>query len=99
MKPYILALAVAVALFRPVLLFVDFNEHIDRTYQAIAHGLVLGLVGYWLGTYNLSGVWFTVKRLLYSAIRLDQSWEIRTASALTWVEIICAALSALRKFL
>jgi hypothetical protein len=33
----------AVAAFRPVLLFVDFNEHVDASYQAVAHMLVAGL--------------------------------------------------------
>lgn len=97
MKPYILTLACLVAAARPIFMFVDFNSHVDATYQAVAHGLVLGLVGYWLGAYNLRGVWFTVKRLLISVVRLDQSWEIRTASALTWVEIVCATASVLRK--
>lgn len=33
----------AVAAFRPVLLFVDFNQHVDASYQAVAHMLVAGL--------------------------------------------------------
>ena len=40
--------AVLIGLFRPVLLFVEFNHHIELSYQAIAHLYMGGLAGWWM---------------------------------------------------
>lgn len=45
MKPFVLILSLVVALFRPVLLFVEVNEHVQSSYEAVAHILVGGLFG------------------------------------------------------
>ncbi len=47
MKTTLTIAAVAFGLFRPVLLFVDFNPHIEAWYEAFAHLFVGGLLGLW----------------------------------------------------
>ena len=48
MKVFLLTLSALVGLFRPVLLFKEFNQHIELSYQAIAHILVGVLLCLWL---------------------------------------------------
>lgn len=101
MKPFVILLAIAVGLFRPVLLFVEFGPHVDAGYQALAHLLVGGLIGAW---YLVPAPEFRtpldrtvglVPVLLLAAFCQRPHWQIRLASALTWVEIICATIKIL----
>lgn len=81
MKPILLITVAAVAAFRPVLLFVDFNEHIDASYQAVAHMLVAGLyVRYFSHRQWFPNVLDRHVGLLYAA------------NFLVLVEVVCAGL-------
>jgi hypothetical protein len=90
MKPAIF-IAVLVAAFRPLMLFVEFNPHVIDGYKDFAHLFVGGLIGVWF----LQGgkVLWLIPTLLYAAFDATCSWQIRTASALSLVEIACAALT------
>lgn len=81
MKPLLIIAVAAVAVFRPVLLFVDFNEHVDASYQAAAHMLVAGLyVRYFSWRQWFPGAIDRPVGLLYAA------------NLLVVVEVICAGL-------
>lgn len=89
MKPLILSLAIAIGLFRPVLLFVEFNPHIEAGYEAFAHIFVGVLLGIWL---------------IYRDVEQDlgvngglQPWVMRTFWALAVIEVICAAVGVAMK--
>jgi hypothetical protein len=48
MKPWIIALAVLIGAFRPVLLFKEFNPHVVNAYTAFAHIFIGMVLGFWL---------------------------------------------------
>lgn len=93
MKPTIF-IAVIVAAIRPLMLFIDFNEHLVDGYKDFAHLFVGGLIGVWL----MQGgkVLWLIPILLYGFVDGSASWQIRTASALSIVEIVCALIAAMR---
>lgn len=93
MKPTIF-IAVIVAAIRPLMLFVDFNPHLIDAYKDFAHLFVGGLIGVWF----MQGgkISWLVPILLYGFADRSASWQIRTASALSIVEIVCATITALR---
>lgn len=90
MKPYVIALAIAIGAFRPVLIFVDFNPHIEASYQAMAHLLVGGLLGAHLG-------YRKHERFGEPLWSVDYDWLIVTFWALTAVEVICAGITIFQK--
>ena len=92
MKPTII-IAVLIAAFRPVMLFVEFNPHLIDGYKDFSHLFVGGLIGVWF----LQGgkVLWLVPVLLYAFVDRSASWQIRTASALSIVEIVCATFTFL----
>ena len=93
MKPTIF-IAVIVAAIRPLMLVVDFNEHLVDGYKDLAHLFVGGLIGVWL-TQGGKILWL-IPILLYGFADRTASWQIRTASALSIVEIVCATITAMR---
>lgn len=85
MKPFVLILSLAVALFRPVLLFVEVNEHLQSSYEAVAHLLVGGLfTAGWLAEGWLVEV---------DDIQEGRWWCFQVAVGLTVVEIVCAGIT------
>jgi hypothetical protein len=97
MKPYVLLAAVVIGLFRPVLLFVEFGSHVEASYQAAAHLLVGGLIGVWAVTRLRFNVFDVVGSLLMAFAIPEHRWEIRTASTLTVIEIVCAVVGGAMK--
>jgi hypothetical protein len=96
-KPAVIIACLLVAAFRPVLLFVDFNSHVEVGYQAVAHMLVGGLlaVGYtlrWLGKRTLSS------NEANAIIDDISNWTMTAGWSLTAVEVICAGITIARKF-
>lgn len=90
MKLAVILLAILIGAFRPVLLFYEFNPHIESGYEAAAHLFTGGLVGCWLANHKFSlGL---ILLLLTAFARSSESWLMRTASALTAVEIICVGI-------
>lgn len=96
MKPFVILLAVAVGLFRPVLLFASFNPHVQSSYEAIAHGLVFSLYTAWMLSPQFKEgfcCWLCFAfELLFGWQNPGSPWTVRTASALSCVEIICATI-------
>ena len=92
MKPLIIALAVLIAAFRPVLIFRDFNPHIESGYEALAHLFVGGLVGAWWIS-ETCGLSKLIYLLLFAWAMRSQRWQMRTASVLTLVEIGSVAVT------
>lgn len=92
MKPTII-IAVLIGAFRPLMLFVEFNSRLIDGYKDFAHLFVGGLIGVWF----LQGgtVLWLVPMLPYAAFDGTASWQIRTASALSIVEIVCATFTFL----
>ncbi len=83
MNPFLTLLSVLVGLFRPVLLFTEFNSHIESSYQAVAHILVGVLLTAWL----------TGTRL--GSLKPDESKSM--LFKLTAIEVVCAAVAFLLK--
>lgn len=85
--------AAILAAFRPLMVFVDFDPHLIDTYKDFAHLFVGGLIGAWL----MQGgkVLWLIPTLLYAFLDHSASWQIRIASALSIVEIVCATLTLL----
>ena len=94
MKPT-LFIAVLIGAFRPVMLFVEFNPHLIDGYKDFSHLFVGGLIGVWL--YTGGRVLWLIPSLLYAFVDSTASWQIRTASALSIVEIVCATFTFLGK--
>lgn len=97
MKPAILIAAVAIGLFRPALLFIDVNPHVQSSYEAAAHLVVGGLCGAWLARTGF-GLRRLIPLLLVGWLGRYHRWEIRVASVLVWIELICFAVTLARKF-
>ncbi len=97
MKPLIVIIALAIAAFRTVLLFRDFNPHVERGYEAFAHLFEGGLVGVWLSRVGWPGVGHLAFALLFGWCT-STHWCMRTASALANVEIVCVSISLYQKF-
>lgn len=100
MKPAIILAAVLIGAFRPVLLFRDFNSHVEVGYQAVAHILVGMLLGAW---YVLKESQDALIQGGYSQLSPMQAadkraWLIQTFWILTAIEVICAAITIYRKF-
>jgi hypothetical protein len=93
LKPSIF-IAVIVAAIRPLMLFVDVNSHLIDGYKDFAHLFVGGLIGVWL--VQGGKISWLIPTLLYRIADRSASWQIRTASALSIVEIVCATITALR---
>ena len=93
MKPTIFIAAI-VAAIRPLMLFVDFNEHLVDGYKDFAHLFVGGLIGVWL----MQGgrILWLIPMLLWGFADRSASWQIRTASALSIIEIVCATITEFR---
>ena len=97
MKPLIILAAILVGAFRPVLLFREFNPHVESGYQAIAHILVGLLLGAWYATkLGQQEVWKIGGRgdSLGPAAR---AWLLKTFWLLTAIEVICAGITIYRK--
>lgn len=71
MKNAVIIAAVAIGLFRPVLLFVEFNQHVEASYEAFAHLLVGALIGAW---------WVTRRRWMLVAFALLTVVEVVCAA-------------------
>lgn len=94
MKPAVYIACLLVGAFRPVLLFVDFNPHVDMSYQAAAHFLVATLLC--VAYRNVWPGWgWLVKDLLTGFLEvLDEPYSrhLVWASVLTWIELICTGV-------
>lgn len=91
LKALVILVAIAVGLFRPVLIFAQFNEHLEASYQAIAHILVGGLFAWHYATvceWRRYGEWANA--------RPREIW-LTLACALTCIEIVCFAITLLLK--
>jgi hypothetical protein len=88
-------IAVLLAVFRPMMLFVDFNPHLVDIYKDFAHLFVGGLIGVWF--VQGGKILWLVPMLLYGFADRSASWQIRAASALSIVEIVCATFTFLGK--
>jgi hypothetical protein len=97
MKLFILVLAVILSLIRPVLIFKTIGKHASQSYQALAHLLVGGLVGAWIILEGNLSVVNILGGILLGAFAESAPWQIRTASMMTLVEIVCAVLTVVRK--
>jgi hypothetical protein len=87
-KDAILVAAVLIGLFRPVLLFVDFNTHVEAAYEAVAHILVGLLLGLWLYSRDVQ-TWAAALEL--------RPWVMPTFWTLAAVEVICAGIGIAMK--
>lgn len=97
MKCAVILTALIVAVIRPFLLFYDIGQHAQSSYEAIAHLLVGGLIGVWAVTRLRFSIFDVVGSLLMAFAIPEHRWEIRTASALTVIEIVCAAVGVAMK--
>lgn len=92
MKPFVLILSLVVALFRPLLIFVEVNEHVQSSYEAVAHLLVGGL----FAAYLTARTCIATEPAKYGQRQLLEErygYMLRTAFGLTAVEIVCAAVT------
>ncbi len=88
MRVLLISLSALVGLFRPVLLFTEFNHHIESSYQAIAHILVGVLLCLWLTKTDVGDP--TLKNRSYQLL-----YEESTAilAILTIIEVSCVVAS------
>lgn len=93
MKPLLILLCLAVAAFRPVLLFVEVGPHVQGSYEAVAHLLVGGLAGAWLMHRHAARVWrhvpYLEEQILYAQNRY---WLRLSFWLLAAVELVCVAI-------
>lgn len=78
MKTALIGVAVLIGAFRPVLLFVELNSHVQSAYEAAAHMLVGVLFGVWL--------------LRKCEGEKQEPWVMQTFWAITAIEVICAGI-------
>lgn len=90
MKAFFIVLSVLVGLFRPVLLFKEFNHHIESSYQAIAHILVGVLLCLWL---TKTDVGDPVLKSRQYQLTYENSAAILII--LTIIEVVCVVASFL----
>ena len=87
-KTLIIVAAVLIGLFRPVLIFVEFNPHIEAAYEAASHILVGLLLGLWLYSRDVQ-TWAGALEL--------RPWVMPVFWILTAIEVVCAATSFFMK--
>jgi hypothetical protein len=86
MKLWFIIAAILIGLFRPVLLFREFNPHIESGYEAIAHIFVGILLGIWL-----------IDRKYNGLISPWKSWAVPIFWTLNAIEVTCAAIAIAMK--
>lgn len=87
MRVFLIILSVLVGAFRPVLLFKEFNPHIQSSYEAVAHILVGALLCAWLTSTDLG---YEVLAREYKLTYQDSKVILFT---LTAIEVICALVA------
>lgn len=98
MKPLIILAAILVGLFRPVLLFREFNPHVESGYQAVSHILVGLLLGAWYATRSAQQEVWKIGGRGDNLGPAARAWLLNTFWILTAIEVACAAITIYRKF-
>lgn len=91
MKRFMIAIAAVVTVLRPLLMFAELNPHVAKSYEAIAHLIVGGLLFgmYWHRRGLIMGGWSR------EYAKKQTAWMVEASTLLIVAEVLCATAKVL----